>query len=110
VYKDEQKIIEAFKTGRGLGWKDRNNFLFEDTARLFRPNYFAHLTSQWMSSPEGVESKLKHREGKDYLCWVWPRHFDIPNGDGVTSTQISSGLTIAGRLLSGQGKRWKEKA
>ena len=89
MYKDEQKIIEAFKTGRGLGWEDRNNFLFEDTARSFRPNYFAYLTSLWMSTPEDVESKLKHREGKDYRCWVSPRHFDFPDGNGVTSAQIS---------------------
>ncbi len=64
VFKDEQKIVEAFKTGKGLGWGDHNSYLFEGTERFFRPNYVAHLTSQWIPSLEGVEAKLKRGGAK----------------------------------------------
>jgi SAM-dependent methyltransferase len=64
VFKDEQKIVEAFKTGKGLGWGDHNSYLFEGTERFFRPNYIAHLTSQWIPSLEGVEAKLKRGGAK----------------------------------------------
>jgi SAM-dependent methyltransferase len=64
VFKDEQKIVEAFKTGKGLGWGDHNSYLFEGTERFFRPNYVAHLTSQWIPALEGVEAKLKRGGAK----------------------------------------------
>src|SRR4029079_11438643 len=64
VFKDEQKIVEAFKTGKGLGWGDHNSYLFEGTERFFRPNYVAHLPSQWIPALEGVARKLKRGGAK----------------------------------------------
>src|SRR5215813_2621983 len=29
LFKDEEKIIEAFKNGKGLGWGDHHHYLFE---------------------------------------------------------------------------------
>jgi hypothetical protein len=31
LFKDEEKIIEAFRTGKGLGWGDHHHYLFEGT-------------------------------------------------------------------------------
>jgi len=59
LFKDEEKIIEAFKTGKGLGWGDHNHHLFEATERFFKPNYVANLTSSWIPALHGVEAKLK---------------------------------------------------
>ncbi|MDQ3969170.1 MAG: SAM-dependent methyltransferase, partial [Thermoproteota archaeon] len=59
LYKDEEKIIEAFRTGKGLGWGDHHHYLFEDTERFFKPNYVANLTTSWIPALEGVENKLK---------------------------------------------------
>jgi SAM-dependent methyltransferase len=59
VFKDEEKIIQTFKTGKGLGWRDHNNYLFEATERFFKPSYAAYLTKNWIPSLEEVESKLK---------------------------------------------------
>jgi hypothetical protein len=39
LFKDEEKIIEAFRTGKGLGWEDHHHYLFEGTERFFKPNY-----------------------------------------------------------------------
>ena len=60
LFKDEEKIIEAFRTGKGLGWGDHNHYLFEGTERFFKPNYVANLTSSWIPALEYVEFKLKN--------------------------------------------------
>jgi SAM-dependent methyltransferase len=59
LFKDEEKIIEAFRTGKGLGWGDHHHYLFEGTERFFKPNYVANLTTSWIPALEGVENKLK---------------------------------------------------
>ncbi|HET6590543.1 MAG TPA: class I SAM-dependent methyltransferase [Candidatus Nitrosocosmicus sp.] len=59
LFKDEEKIIQAFKTGKGLGWGDHHHYLFEGTERFFKPNYVANLINSWIPSLENVESNLK---------------------------------------------------
>jgi SAM-dependent methyltransferase len=58
LFKDEEKIIQAFRTGKGLGWGDHHHYLYEGTERLFKPGYAANLTTSWIPSLEGVEDKL----------------------------------------------------
>jgi SAM-dependent methyltransferase len=60
LFKDEQKIAEAVRTGRGLSWGDHDKCLFEGTERFFRPTYNANLTKVWIPALEGVEAKLKN--------------------------------------------------
>jgi SAM-dependent methyltransferase len=64
LYRDEEKIIEAFRTGKGLGWGDHHHYLFEGTERFFKPNYIANLTTSWIPALEGVEDKLKTNGAK----------------------------------------------
>jgi SAM-dependent methyltransferase len=59
LFKDEQKIIEAMRTGEGLSWGDHDKCLFEGTERFFRPSYNANLTTSWIPALEGAEAKLK---------------------------------------------------
>jgi SAM-dependent methyltransferase len=58
VINDEAKILDAFRTGRGLGWHEHNTELFEGTERFFRPNYLAHLTAEWIPALDGIEARL----------------------------------------------------
>jgi SAM-dependent methyltransferase len=53
------KIIERFKSGKGLDWGDHHESLFEGTERFFRPNYAANLVASWIPALEDVEAKLK---------------------------------------------------
>src|SRR5688572_9252600 len=46
-FRDEPKITEAFRTGKGVGWHEHDKELFEGTERFFRPNYAAHLVGEW---------------------------------------------------------------
>ena len=60
LYKDQEKIIDAFRTGKGLGWGDHHHYLFEGTERFFKPNYVANLTTSWIPALEDVEYRLKN--------------------------------------------------
>jgi len=60
-YKDAPKILEAFKTGKGVAWGDHDKDLFEGTERLFKPGYLANLVSSWIPALNNgnVEQALK---------------------------------------------------
>ena len=64
LFQDEEKIIEAFRTGKGLGWGDHHHYLFEGTERFFRPNYVANLITSWIPALEGVENRLINGKAK----------------------------------------------
>lgn len=57
--KDSDKLLETFRTGKGFGWHEHDEGLFEGCERFFRPNYVANLTTNWLPALEGVEAKLK---------------------------------------------------
>ncbi|ALI36880.1 tRNA (guanine-N(7)-)-methyltransferase [Candidatus Nitrosocosmicus oleophilus] len=64
LFKDEEKIIETFKTGKGLGWGDHHHYLYEGTERFFKPNYVANLTRNWIPALDSIEHKLKNGGAK----------------------------------------------
>jgi 2-polyprenyl-3-methyl-5-hydroxy-6-metoxy-1,4-benzoquinol methylase len=57
--KDEEKLTNIFRTGKGFGWHEHEKGLFEGCERFFRPGYLANLTSSWIPALEGIEEKLK---------------------------------------------------
>ena len=59
LFKDESKIVEAIKTGKGLDWGDHDASLFEGTESSFRSNYLGSLTTSWIPALEGMEEQLK---------------------------------------------------
>jgi 2-polyprenyl-3-methyl-5-hydroxy-6-metoxy-1,4-benzoquinol methylase len=59
LYQDEAKFLEAFRTGKGVGWHEHNPELFVGTERFFRPGYNANLVPNWIPALEDVETKLK---------------------------------------------------
>jgi SAM-dependent methyltransferase len=58
LYADEERILDAFRSGTGMGWHEHDHRLFRGTERFFRPGYRAHLVAEWIPSLEGVEEKL----------------------------------------------------
>lgn len=58
VYADEPRLVEAFKTGKGIGWGDHCSCLFCGTERFFKPGYKAHLVHEWLPALDGVVDKL----------------------------------------------------
>ena len=49
-----RKIIEAFRTGKGMGWHEHDPALFQGTERFFRPGYDAQ-------SGRDVDSRARRR-------------------------------------------------
>ena len=58
LVRDEPKFVEAFRTGKGVGWHEHDAALFHGTERFFRPGYSAHLVNEWIPALDGVEAKL----------------------------------------------------
>ena len=59
LYADEDKLLEAFRSGKGMGWHEHDHRLFRGTERFFRPGYRAHLVSEWIPALDGVQEKLE---------------------------------------------------
>jgi SAM-dependent methyltransferase len=59
LYADEDRILEAFRTGTGMGWHEHDHRLFRGTERFFRPGYRGHLISEWIPALDGVQAKLE---------------------------------------------------
>src|SRR5919198_1309894 len=60
-YRDEPKILEAFKTGKGIAWGEHDKELFEGTGKFARLIYTANLVSSWIPALDNgkVEQRLK---------------------------------------------------
>ncbi|BCM18738.1 class I SAM-dependent methyltransferase [Mesorhizobium sp. J8] len=56
---DCDKVEDAFRTGRGVGWNKRHPCLFCGTARFFRTSYLHHLVQEWLPALDGVVEKLE---------------------------------------------------
>jgi SAM-dependent methyltransferase len=59
MFKDEPKVSQAFRTGRGVGWHEHSPCLFRGTERFFRAGYAAHLVPEWLPALTGVRAKLE---------------------------------------------------
>ena len=58
-YSDYAWFLDAFRTGRGVGWEQHDERLFSGVRRLFRPSYAAYLTTTWIPALDGVEAVLR---------------------------------------------------
>lgn len=57
-FKAIPKMMQAMRTGLGMGWHEHDASLFHGTERFFRPGYAANLVSSWIPALDGAESKL----------------------------------------------------
>jgi ubiquinone/menaquinone biosynthesis C-methylase UbiE len=59
AYHDADTFVDAFRTGRGVGWHEHDPRLFVGTERFFRPGYRAHLVADWIPALDGVHERLE---------------------------------------------------
>ncbi|MGW7578414.1 class I SAM-dependent methyltransferase [Streptomyces sp. NPDC054765] len=59
LYATEDILMEAFRTGEGVGWEEHGPALFTGAAKFFRPGYAAALVPQWLTALDGVVEKLE---------------------------------------------------
>jgi SAM-dependent methyltransferase len=53
------RIIEAFRSGAGMGWNEHNDSVIHGCEKFFRSGYTANLVSSWIPSLDGVRQKLE---------------------------------------------------
>ncbi len=59
MFRDQEKMAAAFRSGKGVGWHEHDSSLFEGTEEFFRPGYVANLLPSWIPALEGVKAKLE---------------------------------------------------
>jgi hypothetical protein len=55
------RLVDAFRSGQGMGWHEQPPACFAGTERFFRSGHAASLVSQWIPALDGVDAKLKAR-------------------------------------------------
>lgn len=60
LYATEDSLLEAFRTGSGVGWEQHSSALFSGTAKFFRPGYAGALVPEWIPAMNGTERKLRN--------------------------------------------------
>lgn len=56
---DENKTLEAFRTGKGVAWGDHDGRLHCGVAAFYRNGYRSNLVEHWLPALEGVAEKLE---------------------------------------------------
>lgn len=56
---DADRIAEAFRSGAGLAWHERDPRMFSGTERFYTPGYRASLVDEWLPALDGVLEKLQ---------------------------------------------------
>jgi SAM-dependent methyltransferase len=80
MFRDEPKILELFKTGKGIAWGEHDKDLFEGTERFFRSGYTANLVSSWIPALDNGKVEQRFKQGQDSL-----KVADIGCGYGVST-------------------------
>jgi 2-polyprenyl-3-methyl-5-hydroxy-6-metoxy-1,4-benzoquinol methylase len=55
---DSPRIVEAARSGDGVGWHEHVHDVHEGCERFFRPGYNANLAAEWLPALDGVVEKL----------------------------------------------------
>jgi 2-polyprenyl-3-methyl-5-hydroxy-6-metoxy-1,4-benzoquinol methylase len=58
LYSTEDDLVEAYRSGGGVGWDQHDSTLDDALARYFLPGYRAHLVPHWIPALEHVFDKL----------------------------------------------------
>ena len=59
MWADENKALDAFRTGRGVAWGEHDERMACGVAAFYRNGYRASLVPQWLPALDGVVAKLQ---------------------------------------------------
>jgi 2-polyprenyl-3-methyl-5-hydroxy-6-metoxy-1,4-benzoquinol methylase len=59
LYEAEDRLVDAFRSGEGLGWDQYAPAMYEGTAVSFRTGYKENLVQSWLPGLDGVVKKLE---------------------------------------------------
>jgi 2-polyprenyl-3-methyl-5-hydroxy-6-metoxy-1,4-benzoquinol methylase len=110
---DSPRIVEAARTGDGVGWHEHVHDVHEGCERFFRPSYNANLVSEWLPALDGVEAKLQrgavvadvgcgHGSSTILMAQAFPNStfvgFDYHEGSVETARARASAAGVADRV------------
>jgi SAM-dependent methyltransferase len=55
----QPRLVDAFRTGEGIDWREHADGLFGGIERFFRSGYAQNLVSEWMPALSGMEDRLR---------------------------------------------------
>jgi len=109
---DSPRIVDAARTGQGVGWHDHVSDVHDGCERFFRPGYNANLLSSWLPALDGVVQKLEqgahvadvgcgHGASTILMAAAFPNSTvvgsDYHDGSIETARQRASAAAIDGR-------------
>ncbi|SFR04537.1 Methyltransferase domain-containing protein [Lentzea waywayandensis] len=56
--RDAERVLDAARSGSGVGWHEHNTDVHLGCERFFRPSYAANLIEGWLPALDGVTAKL----------------------------------------------------
>ncbi len=59
LYGTEETLMQAFRSGGGVGWGDHASCCFASTEKFFRPLYRTNLVTEWLPALDSVVEKLE---------------------------------------------------
>ena len=85
--KDEPKITDAFRSGKGVGWHEHDHGLFAGTERFFRPE-LSRAFDQRMDSCAGRHRSETESRRESRGHGLRAGHFDYSDGAGVSEIDV----------------------
>jgi len=55
----QSRVVDAFRSGEGIGWHEHDDLVFSGCERFFRPGYLMHLVGEWLPALGDVVEKLE---------------------------------------------------
>src|ERR671922_564843 len=81
-FRETPKIIEAFRTGKGLSWADHDPELYHGSERFYKPLYIANLVNSWIPSLDDGKVEQKLKKGGAIVA-------DVGCGHGLTTIMMA---------------------
>jgi ubiquinone/menaquinone biosynthesis C-methylase UbiE len=113
MWADEDKSLDAIKTGRGVSWGEHDGRLFCGSAAFFRNAYAGSLVQQWLPSLNGVVDRLKagitvadvgcgHGHSTVLMAKAFPNSrfygFDAHEGSIAVAHEVAGEAGVADRI------------
>jgi SAM-dependent methyltransferase len=113
MWADEDKALEAFRTGTGVSWGEHDERLFCGVAAFFRNCYRSSLVTEWLPALDGVIEKLRsgatvadvgcgHGHSTVLMAQAFPNArfwgFDVHEGSVKAARRIAAEAGVTDRV------------
>jgi len=113
MWADEDRALDAFCTGQGVGWGDHDPRLYCGVAAFFRNSYNGSLVGEWLPALDGVSDKLKaganvadvgcgHGHSTVLMAKAFPNSrfwgFDVHRGSIAAARDVAREAGVADRV------------